>query len=150
MGSKDNLGVKILNKSIQEKQTYYMKLINTLHDVIQHLGIEPDKQYWGALQLSKALDDDDVLEVTNLTEFEEFRLKEYSRCLIDVIKKNISKVSNSDLIKLIEFQREHSGTDEYFDDIVYKSEECKECQENVEEKTPKVVKTPLGQYTKEE
>jgi len=149
--NKNNYGVEILNKSIREKENYYTKLLNTLHDVTIHLGYQPDTQFYGALQFAKAKDEDDIEEITHLVDFEENRVKAYSEYLCDVIYKDLDRVSDTDLVNLVVFQKEHPGTDEYFDNIVYKSKECLECQdEDVEENKPKVVKDTLGRYLKDD
>jgi hypothetical protein len=141
------LGIEILNKSISEKEIYYTKLLNKLHDVTIRLGYTPDPQFYGALLFTKAKEEKDIQEVTNLSEFEENRVKQYSEYLCDIINKDMDKVDPTDILSLIVFQRQNPGTDEYFDNIIYKSK-CEECETN-EEKS-KIVKDKLGRYLREE
>jgi hypothetical protein len=143
------LGIEILNKSISEKEIYYTKLLNKLHDVTIRLGYTPDPQFYGALLFTKAKEEKDIQEVTNLSEFEENRVKQYSEYLCDIINKDMDRVDPTDLLSLIVFQRENPGTDEYFDNIIYKSK-CKECKEDVPKAKSKVYKNKLGQLMREE
>jgi hypothetical protein len=144
------LGVEILNKSISEKEIYYTKLLNKLHDVTIRLGYEPDPQFYSALLFTKVKEEKDISLVTNLTQFEENRIKAYSEHLCNIINKDMERVDPTDLLSLIVFQRENPGTDEYFDNIIYKSK-CKECEvEDVPKAKSKVYKNRLGQFIKEE
>lgn len=144
------MGVEILNKMISEKEIYYTKLLNCLHDVYIHLGYTPDRRFIETLHFTKAKTPEEIKEVKNLNKFEEFKVKEYSEHLGDIIYKDFDKVSPTDKLKLILFQKRYPGTEEYFNNIIYKSkDECIEC-ETPKEKEFKVVKKPLGMYTKEE
>jgi hypothetical protein len=143
-------GIEVLNKSIIEKEIYYTKLLNKLHDVTIRLGYTPDPQFYGALLFTKAKEEKDIQEVTNLSEFEENRVKQYSEYLCDIINKDMDKVDPTDILSLIVFQRENPGSAEWFDSIIYKSK-CKDCEvEDVPKPTAKVYKNRLGQFTKED
>jgi len=144
-------GIEVLNKSIIEKEVYYTKLLNKLHDVTIRLGYTPDSQFYSALLFTKAKEEKDIPEVTKLTEFEEGRIKQYSEYLCNIINKDMERVDPTDLLSLIVFERENPGTQEYFDNIIYKSKECKECEvEDVPKAKSKVFKNRLGQFTKED
>jgi len=143
-------GVEILNKGITAKEEYYTKLLNTLHDVYIHLGYTPDPQFYGALLFTKAKDENDFEEVSKLSEFEESRIKQYSEYLCDIISKRMDDgtIDPTDLLSLIVFQKENPATEEYFDNILYKSQ-CKHCDIESVTKEPRVFKNKLGHFCKE-
>ena len=146
----DVYGIEILNKSITEKEIYYLKLLNTLHDVYIHLGYTPDSRFIDALHFTKAKTPEDIEETRKLYEFEENIVKGYTSVLCDAIYKSFDRVTPEDKLSIILFSKENPDYDVFFDGIVYKSE-CKNCQvEDVPKTKSKVHKNNLGQFVKED
>jgi len=139
--------LEIINKSTSKKDKFFREQLRTLNDVVRNLGIVPDLEFIISLDFPQAKEGDNLQLLQGVINSEEGRVVNCINYFEDIILKNISKVSDDDLMKLLVFYKNYEKQDSYLTNIINKS--CENCNvDDVEEF--KVFRNKLGQFTKEE